>query len=181
MSSGGKVDQLSDLTITNRSQVRQAARRFCATHLVSLLDPGTPAYRPSRVLPANHLRLFFVDHDNPKVHAAPQMCDVEAILAFGSRLSGPARPVISCEAGRSRSVAAAFLLLVQRFGIGHASQALDYVYAVRPQASPNRLMVRYGDDLLGAHGRLVALVEEARRRPRPLEALADGEYPGSEE
>jgi predicted protein tyrosine phosphatase len=108
------------------------------------------------------------------------VCDIEAILAFGSRVSAQARPVISCEAGRSRSVAAAFLLLVQRFGIDHASQALDYVHAVRPQASPNRLIVRYGDDLLGAQGRLVALVEEGRKRPRPLEVLADGEYSGSE-
>jgi predicted protein tyrosine phosphatase len=65
MSSGGKVDRFSDLTITNRSQVRQAARRLGATHLVSLLDPGTPVYRPSQVAPANHLRLFFVDHDDP--------------------------------------------------------------------------------------------------------------------
>jgi predicted protein tyrosine phosphatase len=109
------------------------------------------------------------------------LCDVEAVVSFGARLGARARVAVACEAGRSRSVAAAFLLLVQRFGIDHASQALDYVYAVRPQASPNRLMVRYGDDLLGAHGRLVALVEEARKRPRPLDALADGEYPGSEE
>jgi predicted protein tyrosine phosphatase len=181
MYSRGRMDQFPNLTITNRSRVRQTARRFGATHLVSLFDPGTPAYRPSRVRPADHLRLIFYDLEQADAYGGPKRSDIEAILSFGRRLDLTARVAVACEAGRSRSTAAAFLLLVQRFGFSRACAALEHVYAVRPSASPNLLMVELGDQILGAEGRLVSLVEEARKRPRPLVAVADGKYSGSEE
>lgn len=68
-----------------------------------------------------------------------------------------------CNAGISRAPATAFILRCHYRGPGDEREQLDAVLEDRPQASPNRLMVEYADDLLERDGAMVdALDAECR-------------------
>jgi len=117
-----------------------------------------------------HKVLRFFDIEDPRQWAAPARRHVRAGLAFARRTAGR-RLLIHCHAGVSRSTALAYAILVDRHG-ARADEAalLEEILALRPQACPNRLVVRHADALLGRGGRMVAAVEshplvrETRRR-----------------
>jgi predicted protein tyrosine phosphatase len=158
-------------TVCSRSSVKRAAKRIEATHLLTMLDPGRTVFRPPRIAPANHLRLSFLDEDRDGFPFCPEKHHVERILKWGRDLPDGASVVVHCEAGVCRSSAAAFLLVAQELGVDRAQKAIDLVVAERPVAMPNMLMVRLGDELLCASGRLVE-VAEAQCQKRVRELLA---------
>jgi predicted protein tyrosine phosphatase len=152
-------------TTCSKSLVPEAVVTIDASHVVSLLDPGEPLERPSRISAVNHLRLDVRDVSDPFDIGAPRRDQVEALLQFGQRLPPGGGVVVHCHAGISRSTAAAFTLLTQ--DLGDAERALALLTADNEWADPNRLIVKYADDLLGAGGRMVRLIRALRDRPVP--------------
>ena len=75
-------------------------------------------------------------------------------LAEGLR-SDTGRVLIHCEAGVSRSSAAALIMYASWLGPGREQEAMERVLSQRPIASPNRRMVELADRLLDRGGRLV--------------------------
>lgn len=152
------------LAICGLAELGQTAPRFRPSHIISITDPGDAEVELD--VAADVLRLAFYD-----VHAAgglvsklmmgqgngdlPCIDHVEAILDFGRKLPAKARVLVHCHAGVSRSAAAAFLLICQRKP-GEEAQAYEILRVLRPQARPNRLIVKFGDKLLGAEGRMLA-------------------------
>lgn len=154
------MDSPFELHITSRKDAASTARAIGATHLVSLLDPGVSIHRPRCVAPENHLWLVCMDHESPDDPHAPTLEHAERLLRFGNRIASGSRVVVHCEAGKCRSTAAAFLLLVQAMGAAKAEEALAIVRRVRPIAIPNLLIVAHGDRLFGTGGRLFDLAEK---------------------
>ena len=76
-----------------------------------------------------------------------QSCDVKGVKA--------GKVLIHCEAGVSRSTAAALIIYACWLGPGHEHEAMKRVIAQRPYAMPNRRMVKLADDMLQLSGRLV--------------------------
>lgn len=136
-------------TITSRSGVKKAVKRNAPTHILSILDPGKRVFKTPRMLSADHLEIWFEDVTNPALTYAPQRGHAERILEWGRRLEPDHFAVIHCEAGQSRSTAAAFLLLVQAAGRASAVDMMAAVVANRPSACPNALVVKHGADILG--------------------------------
>lgn len=141
-----------EVLATSYNRVKKDAKAFSATHLVSLLQPGhKPVFRPPSILPNNHLRLTLTDHvldADSNLHDAPQRRHVESLFSFVERAPENARILFHCEAGISRSTAAAFLALVYRRGLIAAQECADEVLKGRPQARPNRLLLKIGANLL---------------------------------
>lgn len=107
---------------------------------------------------ARRLRLLFADHVYGEY--GPTEEDVQKIIELAESLRTSAGKVlIHCEAGVSRSTAAALIMYAYWFGAGRESEALERVLEQRPIARPNRLMVSLADQLLGRGGRLMAVVE----------------------
>lgn len=79
-------------------------------------------------------------------------------LAEGLRL-GTGRVLIHCEAGVSRSSAAALIMYACWLGPGREREAMGRVLAQRPIAAPNRRMVEIADRLLDRRGRLVEVLD----------------------
>jgi predicted protein tyrosine phosphatase len=78
-------------------------------------------------------------------------------LAEGLR-SKTGRVLIHCEAGVSRSTAAALIMYAYWLGPGGEWEAMERVRAQRPVAFPNRRMVELADRLLVRGGRLVGVL-----------------------
>ena len=89
--------------------------------------------------------------------------DIRQIIALAQELqSVSGRVLIHCEAGVSRSSAAALIIYACWLGPGEEDDAMMRVLAQRPIAMPNRRMVELADRLLDRKGRLVAVLDLAR-------------------
>lgn len=85
--------------------------------------------------------------------------DVQQIIALAHELrSATGRVLIHCEAGVSRSTAAALIMYACWLGPGREDEAMTRVLAQRPIAIPNRRMVEIADRLLDRKGSLVAVL-----------------------
>jgi predicted protein tyrosine phosphatase len=154
------------ITICGLAELRAHARTG-VSHVVSILDPDWPdpddfrAYGP-------HRRVVWRFHDvtetGPGV-TAPELRDVEAILALGESLR--AEPVehllIHCHAGVSRSTATAVILMAQD-NPDREAEVFTELARSRPRSWPNARMIGFADALLGRDGALIGALIRHRRR-----------------
>ncbi len=104
------------------------------------------------------LRLLFAD---VLTEEGPTEGDVRQIINLAELLSRDSGKVlIHCEAGVSRSTAAALIMYACWLGPGREQEAMQRVVAQRPVAIPNRRMVAFADGLLGLQGRLVKALDQ---------------------
>lgn len=86
--------------------------------------------------------------------------DVRQIIRLAEGLqSETGRVLIHCEAGVSRSTAAALIMYAYWLGPGREREAMERVLAQRPVAFPNRRMVELADRMLVRGGRLVGVLD----------------------
>ena len=106
------------------------------------------------------IRLHFADSLDEET--GPREADVERLIAAAralDRRSG--RVIVHCQAGISRSSAAAVILHTVLLGPESEEEAMARVMENRPIARPNRRMIEIADRLLGRGGRLIAAVQAA--------------------
>jgi predicted protein tyrosine phosphatase len=105
------------------------------------------------------LRLQFADVNT---ELGPSEEDVRQIilLAESLRSSCTGKVLVHCEAGVSRSSAAALIMYAYWLGPGRESEAMERVLAQRPIANPNRRMVEFADRLLGREGNLIEAIRK---------------------
>lgn len=152
---------LPELTIEVASRPEAAnilnSPHRCAevTYLVSIGDPHDE-------LPAGYdnvphkLRLLVSD---VVTELGATVEDVRQIIRLAEGLrSGTGRILIHCEAGVSRSSAAALIIYACWLGPGGERDAMRRVLAQRPVAVPNRRIVELADRLLDRGGRLVGVL-----------------------
>jgi predicted protein tyrosine phosphatase len=141
--------------VCQRSAVSQKTRQVGATHVLSLLDPGSkrPFLHPHT--DPNNWRLFhFEDVLEEHETNSPTREHVAEILQWGRALPNDAVVLVHCEAGVSRSTAAALALLVQHHGIDKIDECIQLLLDVRPFSCPNPLITRFADEQLGCNGEL---------------------------
>jgi predicted protein tyrosine phosphatase len=167
---------LSTLTVCGLHELDGHGARD-VTHVLSLLDPGTPEPTAfSRYDPHVRATLYFDD----AIEAAPdivlpEMADVETILAF-ARDAGDARHLlIHCHMGVSRSTAAMLMVLAQAYPDETEDVLVERLLAIRPQAWPNSRLIGFADQRLGREGRLMGALarlyaRQLARRPDLAEA-----------
>ena len=85
--------------------------------------------------------------------------DIQQIITLAQELRGKTgRVLVHCEAGVSRSTAAALIMYACWLGSGREHEAMRRVMTQRPIAMPNPRMVEIADRLLAREGRLVAVL-----------------------
>jgi predicted protein tyrosine phosphatase len=85
---------------------------------------------------------------------------VRQIIALAEDLrSARGLVLIHCEAGVSRSTAAALIMYACWLGPGYEREAMERVLSLRPIAIPNRRMVALADKLLNREGRLAGVLD----------------------
>jgi predicted protein tyrosine phosphatase len=134
------------------------------THVMSLLGPDTPHLTLERLQPKCHLQLTFHDIAEPlDGFTAPSREHVEDILDFARSWQPPAGLLIHCWAGISRSTAAAFATMCALNPDHDEAEIAWTLRRMAPTASPNRLMVRFADEVLDRGGRMIAAADAIGR------------------
>jgi len=129
-------------------------RRALFAHLISI---GGPWERPPAGLSsiATRLRLVFADAATQGA-GGPSREDIERLVRFAQgvdlRRGGL---LVQCQAGISRSSAAAMIILAVIHGPGREGDAARDVLRANPQARPNQRMLELGGDVLGRGDALV--------------------------
>jgi|SRR5215475_15659828 len=104
------------------------------------------------------LRLLFGDTLTAE-HGATE-ADIQCLIDLAKKLTGSSGNIlIHCEAGVSRSPAAALILYTCLLGPGSERKSMDLVLRQRPFAIPNRRMVQLADRLLCREGRLMNVLD----------------------
>jgi len=148
------------LSVMSLSRALRHKRRFDA--VITLEDPACrPAARlrfHKKPAPA-HLIMACedVDDDTLGIQVATQSQVAEA-LAFARRHKDGAL-LVHCFHGVGRSAAIALAVLADRLGKGGEKAALAHLLEIRPEATPNLVIVKRADEILDREGRLVAVVE----------------------
>ncbi|MCA3559406.1 MAG: tyrosine protein phosphatase [Aestuariivirga sp.] len=135
-----------------------------ATHVVTLLAPGTPHDAPQGIAPERHLKLYFHDIVQPMDgHVPPRAADAGRLIAFFQDWDRKDPMLVHCWAGISRSTAAAFIALCMFRPQADEEELAFELRAASPSATPNRLIVSLADEVLGRNGRMVKAVEKIGR------------------
>lgn len=160
--SAGKASNIEDkamILVTPLSAVEETIQTRHPSHLVTLLSPEHMIETPEGVDPNRHLRLPVNDVSEAwAAEAPPALHHVAQLLEFGRDWSGEAPMLVHCWAGISRSTAAAFILLCDRYGPGSEEKIAQQLRAAAPHAFPNALLVKLADEALARQGRMIEAV-----------------------
>ena len=95
--------------------------------------------------------------DNGRTIVLPTRDHAADIIEFARTQSAAGGTLLChCQAGISRSTAAALLCLATWTGPGHEMACVRRLLAIRPHALPHTDLVRFGDELLERDGALTA-------------------------
>jgi len=141
------------------------------THFVSLIDPGEEEVINPPKSTQEKIQLIFSDLDDIEAglprfskYPPPDTQHVHELVEFGRSL-GDLEDwglLLHCEAGISRSTAAAITILT---AAGYRPQAaFGFVRRVCPEMLPNRRILRLADEVLSTGGWLNHMAENHRRK-----------------
>ncbi|MBP7703849.1 MAG: hypothetical protein KA105_01035 [Caulobacter sp.] len=129
------------------------------SHLITLLDPHLMRDGPRNFRPDRHLKIAVDDIWEPKDGMVlPAAEIVHDILGFGTTWDGTSPMLVHCWAGVSRSTATAFILACERHPEVEEAKIAAALRRASASASPNPLLVRLADDIMGRKGRMVDAV-----------------------
>lgn len=135
-----------------------------ASHLVTLISARTEVARPEAIAAENHLFLGFDDIVTPlEGMTPPSETHIHRLIDFARSWDRAAPMVIHCFAGISRSTAGAYICaLALNPDLDEHALALE-LRRRAPTATPNILLVRHADTILGRSGRMVRAIEQIGR------------------
>lgn len=131
--------------------------------LLTLLSPSGAARDWTGLARERHVELSF--HDIVELTPdliAPDIEMMRAVIDFGRGAVEDRALLIHCWAGISRSSAAAYAIACDR-NPGYEFEIADELRRRSPYVTPNRLMVRLADEMLGRDGRMSAAIARIGR------------------
>jgi predicted protein tyrosine phosphatase len=135
-----------------------------ASHLLTLVNVGTPLERPAPIDAENHAIIGVSDIAEARDgHVLPAEEHVARVLAFVRAWPREKPLVVHCYAGISRSTAAAYIAACALAPERDEGAIADALRAASPSATPNPRLVAVADRMLGREGRMVAAVARIGR------------------
>lgn len=150
--------------VCSLARLEATAASSGASHLVTIVNIGTPVRRPSIIPADRHLFLGFHDltEQSPDV-VLPAVRHIEQLLEFVGDWDQAEPLLVHCYAGISRSTAAAFISLCATRPDRDEADIARMLRRASPTAFPNPLMVQIADDILGRGGRMSAAIASIGR------------------
>jgi predicted protein tyrosine phosphatase len=146
------------------SRAPEIARERSPSHVISLLDPGSPFPALPGLAAGRHLRVNVHDIEED-VDGLDAVCDarMRTILDFVGDWPAAAPMLIHCYAGISRSTATAYITACAHNPQMDEGEIALALRAASPSASPNRRFVALADAELGRRGRMSRAIEAIGR------------------
>ena len=147
------------VAVCSLSQAKRHKRRWDA--VLTIEDPnarlGDRLRFTTQPAPA-HLVLQFEDVDTDAFgYATATNEQIAQAIAFG-RSHADKSLLVHCFHGVGRSAAIALAIIADRLGPGREMDAVNILYAQRPQAMPNLVALSKADTLLGRNEKLLSTV-----------------------
>ncbi len=154
------------LVVCSLAAAHEQVKLHEASHVISLLSPESHWPEFSDV---QHLRLALNDIAmlTPGL-TAPGATDAERLLSFVRKWDRNKPLLIHCWAGISRSTAAAYCTMCALRPDNEEALARE-LRELSPSATPNRLLVKHVDQLLGRDGRMSKAIERIGRGAEAFE------------
>ncbi|MEL6061221.1 MULTISPECIES: tyrosine phosphatase family protein [unclassified Methylobacterium] len=161
---------MSTLHVCPLSRLPETVTATGASHVLTLVNVGTPLERPALIAADNHAVIGVSDIAEPRDgHVLPAEEHVAGILAFIRAWPREKPLVVHCYAGISRSTAAAYIAACALAPERDEGAIADALRAASPSATPNPLFVAIADRMLGRDGRMVAAVARIGRGAEAFE------------
>lgn len=158
------------ISVCGRTEIPAFENRN-VTHLLSIDNPGDMTPTP-RWLDGTHWHVLFQDFESDdealRFEAVPPAKDdIRQIIDWAGECLAESKRrevhlLIHCMAGASRSPATAFAIFCMLLGPGQEENALKHLLAIRPEAYPNKLVVKFADDLMDRGGKMVEAIRPIR-------------------
>ncbi len=146
------------------TKIDATAQTIGARSMVTLINPDYPVERPSVIEAHRHHRVNVSDIVEPlEGHVAPGAHHVESFLEFVRDWDRREPMLIHCYAGVSRSTAAAYIAVCALAPERDEVQTAQLLRRLSPTATPNLLLVRHADMILGRGQRMVRAIEAIGR------------------
>ena len=154
------------------SKVTDTVAAARASHLVSLVDLGTPVDTPPSIAKENHLFIGVHDICDP-TDGLLHPCEdhVDELLRFVRVWPRRQAVVIHCYAGISRSTAAAFVTACTVYPERSEQDIACTLRAASRTATPNARIVALADRALGREGRMIRAIAEIGRGEQAYEGV----------
>ena len=147
------------LYVCSLSRLAETVGRTGASHMVTLINAGTPVERPPQIHADRHLFLGFNDITAPAEGLVPPAEEhVRHLIDFTGKWDRNAPMVIHCWAGISRSTAGAFITACSLMPERDEMEIALALRGASPSATPNARLVALADDVLERRGRMVDAV-----------------------
>ena len=135
-----------------------------ASHVLTLINVGTPLERPAVIDAENHAIIGVSDIATARDgHVLPAEDHVARVLDFIRAWPREKPLVVHCYAGISRSTAAAYVAACALAPERDEAEIADILRAASPSATPNPLFIAIADRMLGRDGRMVAAIARIGR------------------
>ncbi|MEE7439531.1 tyrosine phosphatase family protein [Methylobacterium oryzae] len=135
-----------------------------ASHVLTLINVGTPLERPAVIDAANHAIIWVSDIAAARDgHVLPAEEHVAQLLDFVRTWPREKPLVIHCYAGISRSTAAAYIAACALAPERDEAAIADALRSASPSATPNALFVAIADRMLDRDGRMIAAIARIGR------------------
>jgi predicted protein tyrosine phosphatase len=152
------------LQVCSLARLQRTVAEANASHVLTLINEGTPVQRPVSVPQDRHLFIAMSDIIEPlDGHILPGEAHVRRLLGFVRAWDRAQPMVVHCFAGVSRSTAAA---LITAAALNPERREAEIAATIRersPTATPNLKLVGVADILLGRNGRLFDAAESIGR------------------
>jgi predicted protein tyrosine phosphatase len=135
------------ITISNYEDVPRIQQQRKLTKILTLIEPFCHVpyhdFGPDLLAQTYIHRIGVSDHEQQIGPYSPNQHTIEQILYFSSLLTEEDDILVHCWAGKSRSTAAALVILYDK--LRDYRKARETLLRIRPQAAPNRLICRLAD------------------------------------
>ena len=133
-----------------------------AKSVIGILSPETPHPEYDNI--ENHLKLTFndINVETPGL-ITPHEQDARRLISFVESWNQKQPLLIHCWAGISRSTASAFAALCMLRPKVDELEIAQELRKASPSATPNRLITKQVDHILGRQGRMLAAIEDIGR------------------
>jgi predicted protein tyrosine phosphatase len=149
------------IKVCSLARLNETVESCRATHVVTLVRDEARVFRPSGIVPDNHLWLQMDDIADPiDGMIAPNEEHIEQLVDFVQRWDRSHPLVVHCFAGISRSTAAAFIAACALAPGRGEEEIAKRLRAASPTATPNPRLVMLADAHLQRDGRMVRAVSQ---------------------